>query len=77
MIEYLFRKSISDYGYNRDNSENINVNLRALKKFLFTMLVNPKETKKLLIPVKLTRNFIRRFFILFAPLMTPKVFTIL
>tara|TARA_B100000963_G_C22638223_1_gene678797 strand:+ start:908 stop:2047 length:1140 start_codon:yes stop_codon:yes gene_type:complete len=77
MIEYLFKKSISDYGYNRDNSENIISSLKALRKYLFTMLVNPKEQDRFLVPIKSLRNFFRRFFVLFFPLSTPKIFTIL
>ncbi len=77
MIEYLFRRSMSDYGYSRDTLENMNSTSKALKKYLFTALVNPKEFQSLYIPIKSIRNFLRRLSVLYIPLKTPRIFTIL
>lgn len=77
MIEYLFKYSFHVFGYSRDTLNNFKNTYTALYKYLFTMLINPLEKEKYLLPIKVTRNFIRRIIILYFPLQASKIFKIL
>ena len=77
MIEYLFKYSFHVFGYSRDTLNDFKNTFTALYKFLFTMLINPLEKEKYLLPIKVMRNFIRRIIILYFPLQASRIFTIL
>ena len=76
MIEFLFSYSFCSYNYKKDFEPKYSNYFKALIKYFFTCITNQEEKISLALILKVFRNLVRRFFILYFPLYVPKIFRI-